>query len=224
MFAFLGKKVEHRIEEQSKDLQRQGDDQRAHKHPVQLRSRLPQACIKNKSPLPLCSWWSPFCWRHPRQDSRRCCCPRTFRRGPDVPGDPDVAAAVTSGSSAATTAASCGSSDAAGGIGAAVAADGGTAVAEGAVAARGSTPNVARPNARATGTKASADGTGRRQRCHCCCSAAGTGTGPSCATGSVPGSSGRCWFSSPDCPSEPALAAESPRDYFRFSSDSVSSR
>lgn len=221
--AFLGEQVEHRIEEQSEKLQQQGDDQRAQKHPVQLRSRLQQACIKNKSPLPLCcSWRSPFCCSagRRRQDFLRCCCPRTFRDHPL----PDVAAAVIGGSSVSTTGASCGSSDAAGGI-AAAAVDGvGTAAGDeaGAGAARGVTPTGV--SARATGTKASADGTGTRRGCPNWRSAAGTGTGPSCATGSVRGSWGRCWFLSPGCPSEHAPAAESLPDYFLFSSGSVSSR
>lgn len=141
--------------------------------------------------------------------------------------------AATAGSSAATTEASCGSFRGGGGVGggiaaAAVAAVGDGIVAEGGVAAaavRAGLPNgIPRRSARAKGMKANVGGTAMRQGCQRSCSGAeGTGTGPSCAAGSVPESLGRCWFSSPDYPSGPAPAAESPQDYFRFSNDSVSS-
>lgn len=139
---------------------------------------------------------------------------------------PERWAAATADLSAATTGASCGSpgGGVGGGIAAAAAAGDGTAaddVAAGAAAAvHGDLPNGGQ-SVRATGTKASAGETATSQSC---CSAAGTDTGPSCATGSVPGFWGKCWFSSPDYPTEPAPAAESRQDCFRFSNDSVSSR
>lgn len=139
---------------------------------------------------------------------------------------------ATGGSSAATTGASCGSfrggggaGGVGGGIAAAVAGDG--IVAEGevaVVAVRAGSPNgVRRRSARVTGTKVSEGGTAMRPTGYQCCSVEGTGTGRSCAAGSVPGFWGRCWFSSPDYPSELVPAAESPQGYFQFSNDLVSS-
>lgn len=141
---------------------------------------------------------------------------------------------ATGGSSAATTGASCGSfrgGGGAGGVGggiaaAAVAGDGIVAEGEVAVAAavRTGSPNGGRRrSARMTGTKVSEGGTAMRPTGYRSCSVEGTGTGRSCAAGSVPGFWGRCWFSSPDYPSEPAPAAESPQGYFQFSNDLVSS-